>query len=354
MSNEISPDASTDEHALASLRTAWRFGVPSEASVLHARWWQLETWLRDLVYVELKAKYGSAWGQQLRPTAEKRATRETTDADYMPTADAHNVLAYLDVRPLFKLIEDEEWGVLSHAFPPLDIWKGRADEIQTIRNRIGHCRRPHVDDLGRIEQTLRDLEAGAFRSVAAFNRQSAPNHSLDDPLVAAWVRQEHIGARRLIDHCASQYDVRWRLRYSARPWAETPREEGSPISGRPGYLWHAHWTIGQGHFETRPFWSDWLTEDVKDLLVFVSAPSPAGVNVSFPAVDDPDRIADAIEHIFDGIIAHSGHRLRATADGLQVWDRWFEMNQGLDPRIEIDSPWAIINDSTTPVTFFGA
>jgi hypothetical protein len=96
-----------------------------------------------------------------------------------------------------------------------------------------------------------------------------------------------------------------------------------------------------------------LTEDAKDLLVFVSAPSPASVSISFPAVDDPDRIADAIEHIFDGIIAHRGHRLPATANGLEAWDRWVETNQGLDPRIAINSPWAIIDDSATPVTLFG-
>jgi len=160
----------TSPAVVSRLQTAWGLGVPAEASVLHARWWQLETWLRELIYVELKAKYGLSWGQRLEPTATRRATREATVANYMPTADSHHVLAYLDVDPLFKLIEDGEWGVLSHAFPPLDIWRGRADELQTIRNRIEHYRRPHVDDLARVEQTLRDLEAGALRSVAAFNR----------------------------------------------------------------------------------------------------------------------------------------------------------------------------------------
>lgn len=234
------------------------------------------------------------------------------------------------------------------SFPPLDIWRGQTDELQTIRNRIGHCRRPHVDDLARVEQTLRDLEAGAFRSVAAFNRQSAPDHDLDDPLVAAWVRREHIGAQRLIDHCESQYDVRMWLRYSARPWAQVPRAPGSAVSGTAGYLWHANWTIGQGYFEARRFWSDWLTDDVRDILVFVAAPSPADVSVSFPAVDDPDRIADAIEHISDGLISSRGHSATSTKDGLEVWDGWEELNQGLDPRVAINSPWSIIDDSTTP------
>jgi hypothetical protein len=351
MDDQTSPHAPTDDRVVRRLRTAWRLGVPAEASALHARWWQLETWLRDLVYVELKAKHGVAWGRRLEPAATQRSTREATVADYMPTADSHHVLAYLDIHPLFKLIEETEWEILAHAFPPLDVWRGRADELQTIRNRIGHCRRPHVDDLARVEQTLRDLETGAFRSVAAFNRQSAPDHDLDDPLVASWVRREHIGARRLIDHCESQYDVRFRLRYSGRPWAQ-PRP-GSAVSGAAGYLWHANWTIGQGYFEARRFWSD-LTKDVKDLLVFVAAPMPADVSVSFPAVDEPDRIADAIEHIFDGIIYSRGRRAPSSKEGLEIWDRWVDLNQGLDPRVAINSPWSIIDDSTTPVTLFGA
>jgi hypothetical protein len=40
----------------SSLVSAWETGVPAEVSAVHARWYQLETWLRSLVYVELRAK----------------------------------------------------------------------------------------------------------------------------------------------------------------------------------------------------------------------------------------------------------------------------------------------------------
>lgn len=354
MRDENPQGLSNEDRLLGSLRTAWRHGVPTEASVLHARWWQLETWLRELVYVELKAKYGVTWGRQLQSVARGRAAKEAAEADYMLTADSHHVLAYLDVGRLFKLIDNDEWPILSHSFPPLDIWRGRADELQTIRNRISHCRRPHMDDLGRVEQTLRDLETGAFRSVAAFNRKTAPDSRLEDPMVAAWIRREHLGAQRLIDHCDTQYDVRLRVTYSVRPWAEATGTQGSPVTGRPGYLWHAHWTIGRGYFEARRFWSEWLTDDVKDLLVFVSAPSRAEVSISFAAVDDPSSVVDAIEHVFDGIIHHRGRRVSPDEDTLDGWDQWVQTNRGLDPRVVIDSPWSIVNAYTTPVTLFGA
>jgi len=47
----------------AALAAAWQNHVPAEASALHARWWELETWLRTLVDIELKAKYGADWLQ---------------------------------------------------------------------------------------------------------------------------------------------------------------------------------------------------------------------------------------------------------------------------------------------------
>ncbi|MFM0341998.1 hypothetical protein [Paraburkholderia fungorum] len=35
-------------------------GMPATASALYSRWWQLETWLRSLVYLELRSAKGSA------------------------------------------------------------------------------------------------------------------------------------------------------------------------------------------------------------------------------------------------------------------------------------------------------
>ena len=60
------------------------------------------------MYVELKANYGSDWGLRIPTVAGRRAAREVKDAHYMPTADAHHALAYLDVGPLFDLVE-QEW-----------------------------------------------------------------------------------------------------------------------------------------------------------------------------------------------------------------------------------------------------
>jgi hypothetical protein len=36
-------------------------GCPPRLRALYARWWQLETWLRELAYVELRALLGTRW-----------------------------------------------------------------------------------------------------------------------------------------------------------------------------------------------------------------------------------------------------------------------------------------------------
>lgn len=44
-----------------AIEAAWENGMPPVASASYSRWWQLETWLRSLVYVELRAERGAAW-----------------------------------------------------------------------------------------------------------------------------------------------------------------------------------------------------------------------------------------------------------------------------------------------------
>src|SRR5260370_8810285 len=92
----------------------------------------------------------------------------------MMSTDAENPLAYLDYSQLRQLIEDN-WTQFAPALIHRPTWDGRQDELARIRHRIGHMRRPHQDDLSRIEQTLPDLERGAFIACASYNRANIPN-----------------------------------------------------------------------------------------------------------------------------------------------------------------------------------
>ena len=347
------------EAAKIALDTSWSLGVPAQASAVHARWWQLETWLRSLCYVELRAKYGQEWVSKITPKTMNSARKEAALA-YMTSSDSALVLSYLDVFDLFDLIE-REWDVFQDALLDKDVWHGRTKELRQIRHRSAHCRRPHVDDLSGIEQTLRDLEKGAFRALAHFNRREMPDPALDDPLVDMWARDAHPTARRLIKHAESNYDVSFRLNFSRRPWAPL-YGEGSVISGRPGYLWHAVFTLHRDGYEMPFFWNDSYVDrpTVKDEIVFACADSPNSLDLSFAAVSDPVCVANAIGNCFDAILDASRRGWREKdldyGPGVAIdhYKRWAAQGSRLGPRVQAMTTWAFVDASTTPISIFGA
>jgi Swt1-like HEPN len=336
----------------SALARSWQTGVPVQASALHARWWQLETWLRSLAYVELRARFGASWLGQIPEKAARHARQEAQLA-YMPSPDAELLLSYLDVFDLFDLLE-RQWDLFSHALIDKTVWQGRVRELRQIRHRIAHCRRPHPDDLRRVEQTLRDLEPGGLRAAVSFNDREVPARDLDDPVVEGWLREAHPDARRLVAHAESSYDISFRLGFSRRPWAGSYREDQA-ISGREGYLWHAIFILHSDGIEPENLWNDhYLTKPAtRDRLVLLCMDTPHVVNASFATVDDPKAISDAIGDCFDAVINASRMSWEpgSLADGL---DRWRERAAQLDPRVQTSTSWALADEPGTPVSLFQA
>jgi hypothetical protein len=322
------------------------FGLPHVASAIYGRWWQLETWLRSLCYVEMRAKYGGTWDQRLSQQVEKRGQRDRQHS-HMSSPDANDQLAFLDTSGLLDVIEGD-WGVFDGSLLPMRVWGGRMEELLNIRNRVGHCRRPHSDDLMRLEQMLRDLEPGALRAILAYTRKDVPEQTLDDPLVDAWSRGGHATARRLIQHATNQYNVRFQLCYSIRPWAK--RDEGSAISGQAGALWHACWYVRTNPVDIKKLWDEYPIRKLAPLVVFVDSAFLGRIDISFPAVDDPDSIADAIGFCFDAILTSIDYY----GDYEDHIAKWKQQRNELGPIVQISSPWNSVDDSMIPISIFGA
>ena len=298
-----------------------------------------------MVYVELRAAFGSTWADALPKDSEARQLGD--DAfQYMATPDAENRLAYTDAYPLFR-ITLEHWDQFARALPSKGVWAGRIEELRAIRNRIGHCRRPHMDDLARLEQTLRDLETGAFTATSAFNCQRRVEETWDDAVVDGWVQQHHETAVRLIEHARNQYDTLFTLMYSKRPWTVSVGDKTS-ISGIPGYLWHASWHFRGGRpFDLATFWRD--ISPWHNLLVFVCA-DRSSISISFSAKEDPEAVADAIGYCFDAALFSLGKGLRDSD-----FNAWKTCYADLDARVHISTAWSIVEESMrSRISIFGA
>lgn len=336
--------------AIPSLQRVLGAGVPCEALAFFGRWWQLETWLREVVYVELRARYGADWTTRLQGRASARAANDVVNA-YMASADAGELLAYADVTDLVRLIDDH-WDLFSPLLPPRPRWNGTVDELRELRNRSAHCRRPHRDDLARIEQVLRDLEArGAWTFYSTYVR-TYPVTAPKEPLARDWIDGRHPDASRLLAHAELQYDVRFRLAYSVRPWASRTAKE--PISTHPGVLWHATWQVGGRDLNVATLWPHLERHrNVRDLLVHLLV-DPGTITATFSAVDDPAQIADAIGSIFDEILVNS--RPHVSADSADEWtNRWLHGVQTLPLRVQAMSPLTLVDPARAGAfSIFGA
>jgi hypothetical protein len=329
------PSASEVEISIARAIGA---GVPDRALATYARWWQLETWLRILVYLELMAAQGSAWAGVLSGRALGRWSRDSVNA-YMRSPDSVSPLAYLDSGELLELVDrDDLWDLFEPGLVPRVRWRGLMDELMTVRRRSAHCRRPHAEDLGRIERALRDLELGARTVLEAFNEQGRIWGTKDDGVAEAWVGRTHPAAQRLLTHAAMNRATEFELRTSRRPWH----------GDRDGTLYHAEWRTTEGFFDLRRVWEDDRLDQHRELIVFVCANDPSEASVSFSRADDSARVADAIGTLFDVLLAnrvpHLDDRL------LAAWDRGLGE---LDYRLQIKSAVSLAGPDT-PFSIFSA
>ncbi len=157
--------------------------VPKRVLATYSRLWQLETWLRRMVYVELRALLGDGWSDGL-PTssasmaADKRLT-------HMPTPEM-NALSYAQLSKLQDLIT-RHWDCFAQYLPPPDIWTAKLAEVSQIRHRVAHFRIGHVDDLQRVLQLLRDVDDGFWQFCTSYNDAQPVIPATDDPVVSRFL-----------------------------------------------------------------------------------------------------------------------------------------------------------------------
>ena len=211
-------------------------GLPPRVLEIYARLWQLETWLRQLVYVHLRAKAGDAWDAYVQRAARPKTNDKRLT--HMPTAE-ESLLSYAQLSEVRSIIGDN-WTMFESYLPPRNLWDAKLDEVMQIRHRVAHFRSAHVDDLGRVVQLLRDLDPGIWRFCTSYNDPCPVLPPEDDPVIAAFQHLDCFAWTKVGDkqwarvgHAEETDRLTVTMEILSMPWGEW----SVPIAGREGFLY---------------------------------------------------------------------------------------------------------------------
>ncbi len=250
------------------------FSLPEDTIFLYARFWQLETWLRQMVYIELRSAEKD-WESYLPKPKEPNPREKDKRLTHMVTSQ-ESMLAYITFGELWRIIQDNAlWGYFSVYFPPKDILEVKLKELSQIRHRVAHFRVPHKDDLRRAEQFLRDIDQSFWKLCTSYNN----TRWFYDP-------QKNALSEKLVK--LPTHAVTVQIGRSIRPWVDVGKID-RPFISAPGLLYHAVIVVSNFRNYLR----------YGDILKFTKSCHKHCIHVKL------DRLCHTIELSFPSILDHS-------------------------------------------------
>lgn len=266
--------------------------------------WQLEVWLRRLVYIELKTKYGRTLEAQFDKA--KDFLKKSQAYHHMPAAEGE-LVSYMLMRGLLIMIE-RHWDLFEPYLMPQKQWDARMDEIEHIRNRVAHFRHGHSDDHERVKQLLRDLDPKFWSLCVSLDELEVV--MFDDPVVTAFTTLEDMPYRRLDDgrllRCGSSdptMTTAFQLSVFKRPWAPLERD----AAGREGYFYRAHFYAKGGRYVQFPEVLRQTRRLHDDVLFIAHDGNASNVTLLIPAVIGSPHVTDAINGFYDACLNATRH-----------------------------------------------
>lgn len=314
--------------------------LPKRLLSTYARLWQLETWLRRMVYVELRALRGDDWDKDVPFAknsfeADKRLTHMTTPEE--------ESLSYAQLSTLKNVIS-ANWHAFACYLPPHNIWDAKLEEVSQIRHRVAHFRRGHLDDYQRVIQLLRDIDRGFWLFCTSYNNPQSVLPASNDPVVANFLAQDPFPWTEIGDKKWARIGIAdpslvlgVTVEVLRRPWAELV----SPIDGPAGYLYDV-WINGRDGraFDYAAFLES--TKAIHPHLVHLMLNSSArSVRLTLPALLGADRIIKIVDRALE-VAGYTVQRMpaRDPADrSVQLLaDEWPEFVLGPDNPLTFLSP----------------
>jgi len=288
--------------------------LPRRTLATYARLWQLETWLRQMVYVELRANFGNSWQQQVTSSA----TYQHGDSrlTHMPTPEQQPI-SYITFGALQKTIT-RHWSLFEKYLPPQNLWDAKLEEISQIRNRVAHFRLGHHDDLQRVLRFMKDVDKGFWTFCTSYNAASPVLPPSRDPVVKRFQSLDQfpyvkVDTRRWAMVGVADPDAIFSLSINVlrRPW-HTIQSVGR-IAGQAGFIYDIVITAREKRrFDYSRYLQD--TKRVHGDLVHICLDSfNASIRVTIPAILGTRAINRTAQVLLDWI-PNSLHRSEGTGD----------------------------------------
>jgi hypothetical protein len=313
--------------------------LPQRILDTYARLWQLETWLRRLVYIELRALRGDDWASNIGDI--ERVKQADNRLTHMPSPE-EDALSYAQLSALCKIIA-ENWRLFAPFLPPKSIWEAKLEEVSQIRHRVAHFRSGHHDDLQRVNQLLRDIDRGFWLFCTSYNDPTPVLPQSEDLVEEHFLHLDPFPWSPAGDGKWARYGIADPEAYLSvtvevlcRPWTKWT----TPVSGKEGFLYNIH----IGARKSRTFDYNRLLQSTSGLhkhLVHLCLDNQfQSVRLTLPAVLGAERIIAIVEKVIDasGYCISSGVRLQAAQ---VLADSWPEYVLGpenplafLDPEME--------------------
>lgn len=212
--------------------------LPDRILQTYSRLWQLETWLRRIVYVELRAHLGDAWTSKVKLDKAERPHKTDKALIHMPTPE-EDPLSYAQLSELRRIITENR-RLFDPFLPPEKIWDARMDEIAQVRNRVAHFRQGNERDLDRVVHLLRDIDKGFWKFCTSYNDKHHVLPQTDDPVVAHFFPLDLLPfvegeTGQWVQVGSIPHDAWFGVSVAAtvRPWVKW----ATPVSGREGIFY---------------------------------------------------------------------------------------------------------------------
>jgi hypothetical protein len=287
--------------------------MPAGRLACYTQLWQLELWLRELVYVELNARYGNAWTDQIVVQSGKRSPKplkkhaqsagaRSRQADnrltHMPTRE-RSPLSYITFDTLLKVISKHR-RLFTPYLPVRSIWDARLEEVSQIRNRVAHFRNGHPTDVKRLGQVLDDIDKGIWRFVTSYNDAQPIYPAHRDTVAKHFIALDPFPWSAAGDGIArfgiAPSDMRLSVTIEAlrRPWLLA--KPAGQIAGKYGYLYDVRIAARQGRgLDSRRF-LDATKRDHALCCHIILDQRGSGIRLTMPAINGASLIIDGVRN----------------------------------------------------------